>query len=126
MNSALCRLNEDIFFLLFTVGNTQNTRSVPPCSDLKCKFFIGQNTFGFYISDKVAWNRRRTTCDISKFNYLRNVLNGINRNTCNFGHQLIDLIINKILIINVFQNMFFKSIKHFLIRKLNTSFTYML
>ena len=54
MNSALCRLNEDIFFLLFTVGNTQNTRSVPPCSDLKCKFFIGQNTFGFYISDKVA------------------------------------------------------------------------
>jgi len=53
-NSATCRLDEDIFFFLFTAGHTGNTRSTPPCIDKKCKFFVGQNTFGFYISNKVA------------------------------------------------------------------------
>ena len=39
----LCRTNEDIYFFLFTVGNTQGQN----------KFYIGQNTFGFYVSEIV-------------------------------------------------------------------------
>ena len=39
----LCRTNEDIYFFLFTVGNTQGQN----------KFYIGQNTFGFYVSEMV-------------------------------------------------------------------------
>jgi len=41
--SHLCRRNEDIYFFLFTIGNTKGGN----------KFYIGQNTFGFYVSELV-------------------------------------------------------------------------
>lgn len=39
----LCRRDDDIYFFLFTMGNTQAEN----------KFYIGQNTFGFYVSELV-------------------------------------------------------------------------
>ena len=36
-----CRKKEDIFFFTFTMGNTRTT-----------KFYIGQNSFGFYVDDE--------------------------------------------------------------------------
>ena len=36
-----CRTKDDIFFFTFTMGNTQTK-----------KFYIGQNSFGFYVDDE--------------------------------------------------------------------------
>ena len=40
--TLLCRRQEDLYFFTFTVGNSQKDR-----------FYIGQNSFGFYVNHRV-------------------------------------------------------------------------